>query len=38
MMAGYFEEKIEISSIKKFVEKVVETFDKNKTIEGYLKS
>ena len=37
MMANYFEEKIEISHIYKFVETVAKFFNRNKTIEGYLK-
>jgi len=36
-MGNYFEEKIEISKISKFVETVVSFLIKNQTIEGYLK-
>jgi len=36
-MGNYFEEKIEISQIYKFVETVVKYLKKNETIEGYLK-
>ena len=37
MMAEFFEEKIEISHISKFVGTVAKFINENKTIEGYLK-
>ena len=37
-MGDYFTENVEISKIYKFVETVIEFFDKNKKIEVYLKA
>ena len=37
-MGNYFAEDIEISEIHKFVKRVLEYLNKNKTIEGYIKA